>query len=135
MPEPLDESTSARMSLQRTRDTELEMRVRRILHRRGLRYRVDTRPEIDLRTKADLVFRSSRVAVFIHGCFWHRCPEHYSAPKNNASWWDAKTTANRERDVRTVTVLESRSWTVLVFWEHEEPAAIARKIDVTVRGI
>src|SRR4051794_2033798 len=65
----------SRMRLQRSRDTSPEMALRRILHSRGLRYRVDaTLPLRGVRRRADIVFRRARVAVFVDGCFWHGCP-------------------------------------------------------------
>ncbi|MFB9073189.1 hypothetical protein ACFFX0_19090 [Citricoccus parietis] len=64
------------------RDTKPELAVRRLLHARGLRYRVNFRLEQDLRRTADLAFTKARVAVFIDGCYWHGCPEHYTAPRH-----------------------------------------------------
>jgi DNA mismatch endonuclease (patch repair protein) len=62
------------------RDTRPELALRRELHARGLRYRVDTRPDPRLRGRADLLFRRYRVAVYVDGCFWHGCPEHGVLP-------------------------------------------------------
>src|SRR5579875_2994608 len=63
-----------RMQLQRTRDTAPELAIRRLLHARGLRYRVDVSPLPGLRRRADIVFGPAKVAVFVDGCFWHGCP-------------------------------------------------------------
>jgi DNA mismatch endonuclease (patch repair protein) len=76
---------SNRMGRVRRRDTAAEVRIRKALHRRGLRYRVDYAP-LGGRNRADIVFTCSRIAVFIHGCFWHRCTEHGTLPKANADW-------------------------------------------------
>ena len=65
------------------RDTRPELLLRHELHAMGLRYRVDARPLLDLNRRADLVFRPAKVAVFVHGCFWHGCSEHYYAPATN----------------------------------------------------
>jgi DNA mismatch endonuclease (patch repair protein) len=122
----------------RARDTGPELRLRSALHRRGLRYRVHRRVEPDVRCTADIVFRSARVAVFVDGCFWHRCPEHAILPKGNAAWWSEKLRANVERDHRNDAALLNRGWMVIRVWEHEdvEDAAerIARMIDYRRRS-
>ena len=105
----------------RDRDTLPELRVRRAVHASGLRYRVSTRPVADLRISADMVFRRSRVAVFIDGCFWHGCPEHSSTPRTNVEYWAAKIAANRDRDARAGRLLAAAGWTVVRVWEHEDP--------------
>src|SRR5687768_248615 len=87
-----------RMETTRRRDTKPEVLLRSQLHRAGLRYRVDRAPVRGMRSRADLVFAAARVAVFVHGCFWHGCPLHATWPKANADWWRAKILANRERD-------------------------------------
>src|SRR5688572_25854153 len=76
-----------RMAATRQRDTPKELALRRALFRQGLRYRVDARPVPDTRRRADIVFRRSKVAVYVHGCFWHRCPLHGTTPKSNSDWW------------------------------------------------
>ena len=118
----------ARMSRQRSRDTGPELALRRELHRRGLRYRVDRRPEPDLRTRADLVFPRARVVVFVDGCFWHRCPEHHTEPTANAQWWRRKLDANQARDRATDATLTERGWTVIRVWEHEDPNTAADRV-------
>jgi DNA mismatch endonuclease, patch repair protein len=78
-------------------DTEPEIRLRSLVHKAGLRYAIDVRPESDLNRRADLVFRAAKVAVFVNGCFWHGCPKHYSPPKSNKRYWSEKVRRNRER--------------------------------------
>ena len=112
----------------RGRDTGPEMAVRRAVHAMGLRYRVGVRPVQTLRRTADLVFTRQRVAVFIDGCFWHGCPVHYTVAKTNASYWSDKVVRNRERDNETNDALLASGWTVLRFWEHDDPAAVAQAI-------
>lgn len=111
-----------------TRDTPAELAVRRILHGRGLRYRVDIRPEPSIRRRADVVFTRAKVAVFIDGCFWHRCPAHGRAPKTHAEWWSEKLEANAQRDRDTDERLRAAGWTVVRVWEHEPPMAAADRI-------
>lgn len=133
-PTPVDIATSRRMSRQRTRDTEPEMLLRRELHRRGLRYRVDAALPGLPRRRADVLFPRAKVAVFVDGCFWHGCPEHKTAPTSNGAWWAAKLARNIERDRETDAHLRSSGWTVLRFWEHEDIEHAATDIDQIIRG-
>ena len=116
------------MVANRRRDTQPELRVRRILHAAGLRYRVDVAPLHGLRSRADIVFTKQRVAVFIDGCFWHGCPTHAVAPKANADYWGPKLARNRARDLEVSMRLTEGGWDVLRFWEHEPPEDVARVI-------
>src|SRR5688572_8156631 len=95
-----------RMKATRRRDTSCELALRSIVHRLGLRYRVDL-PLPGTRRRGDLVFTTARVAVFVDGCFWHGCPRHATAPKANAAWWREKLDANRRRDRDTVRRLSA----------------------------
>lgn len=115
------------------RDTPFEIAVRKRTHALGLRFRVDHRLPGVTRARPDLVFPGRRVAVFLDGCFWHSCPEHRSTPRTNRDWWIAKLGANVERDERHRSELEAAGWTVLRFWEHEDPAAVAADIEAAVR--
>ena len=81
------EATRKKMRGNRSRDTSPELRVRSLVHRRGLRYRVAQRPIPTLRRTADLVFRRAKVAVNVDGCFWHGCEQHYKEPKTNTEYW------------------------------------------------
>ena len=121
----------ARMVRQRRRDTRPEMAIRRLLHARGLRYRVDAVLP-GMRRRADLVFSSARIAVFIDGCFWHGCPDHGTQPKNNAAWWAEKIASNVKRDRDTDQRLTVDGWTVLRIWEHEAPELAAEKVAAAV---
>jgi DNA mismatch endonuclease (patch repair protein) len=132
-PTPVDATTSRRMSRQRTRDTEPEMLLRRELHRRGLRYRVDASLPGLPRRRADVLFTRARVAVFVDGCFWHGCPVHKTAPTTNGAWWAAKLARNIERDRETDAHLRSLGWMVLRVWEHENITHAATDIEQIVR--
>ncbi|MEV5525667.1 very short patch repair endonuclease [Streptomyces prunicolor] len=116
----------------RSRDTKPEWLIRRLVHAQGLRYRVSVRPLPDLRRTADLVFRPAKVAVFVDGCYWHGCPEHYVPPRTNSGYWSEKVVRNVERDRDTDQRLSDAGWFVLRFWEHEASAACADKIAETV---
>lgn len=112
------------------RDTKPELALRSLLHRAGARFRVDfpIRPGGGRPVRPDVVFPRRRVAVYVDGCFWHNCPIHGTRPATNREYWDAKLDANRERDARTTRALEADGWTVLRFWEHEEPADAAEVV-------
>lgn len=101
------------------RDTSLEWNIRRRLHAAGFRYRVDYAPIVDLRRRADVVFPKIRLAIYVDGCFWHGCPDHYTPPKSNQYFWQTKVNKNQARDRDTDTRLTQAGWTVLRFWEHQ----------------
>lgn len=126
---------SRRMSVVRKRDNHPEMAVRRLLHAAGLRYRVAWPVPGQRRRTIDIAFTRRRLAVYIDGCFWHGCPLHGTSPKANASWWAEKIAANRARDADVTAQLQSLGWTVLRFWEHEDPAAVAAAIADAVRSV
>lgn len=129
---PSSPGVSARMSRQGRRDTAPELAVRRLLHAAGHRYRVNAPvPGIPRRT-IDIVFGKAKVAVFLDGCFWHGCPEHATRPKSNAEWWQQKLDRNMARDRDTTTRLRDTGWTVLRFWEHEDPAVVAARVAAAV---
>lgn len=122
------------MQLQKDRDTAPELALRRELHRRGLRYRLD-RPIISgTRRRADIVFGPARVAVFVDGCFWHGCPEHGRRQHEiNAWYWPGKIGGNMARDADTNERLGSAGWVVLRVWEHEDPVLAANRVERAVR--
>lgn len=121
------------MAAQATRDTSPELLLRRELHSRGLRYRVNIRPEVALRRSADIVFTKAKVAVFVDGCFWHSCPEHGTVPTANRHWWGQKLSANAARDRDTDAELRAAGWTVIRCWEHEDPRLVADAVELVVR--
>ena len=105
--------TSRRMASVRQRDTLAEIELRKILHARGLRYRLHAVLLTKPRRTVDIVFPGSRVAVFVDGCFWHGCPEHGSWPKSNADFWREKIETNRARDADTDLRLRTLGWEVI----------------------
>lgn len=131
-PQPRDAATRRRFESQRQRDTAPEMQLRRELHRRGLRYRVDHPIPVPCR-RADVVFTRQRVAVFVDGCYWHGCREHATEPKNNAGWWRRKLDTNIERDRDTDRRLEAAGWVVIRVWEHEDPEEAAHAVEAALR--
>lgn len=127
-------AVSQRMSSVRRRDTKPEVDVRRILHARGLRYRVAYPVPGMTRRSIDIAFTKVKVAVFLDGCFWHGCPKHGTQPHANADWWAAKFRRNEVRDAETDDVLCAAAWRVLRFWEHEDPRLVADRICSVVKA-
>ena len=129
------ERRSRNMSKVRGKDTAPELRVRRVAHRMGLRFRLHRK---DLPGKPDLVMPKHRLAVFVHGCFWHRhegCGRA-STPSTRADFWQAKFDANVARDRRQIAALERLGWRVVVLWECEsrDEVAIAARLRAAVAG-
>ena len=121
-------AASRRMSAARRRDTGPEVRLRRTLFARGLRYRVAFPVPGQRRRTIDIAFTRAKVAVFIDGCFWHGCPAHGTSPRANSEWWSVKLRANQDRDRDTDRLLTELGWTVVRVWEHESTTAAARRI-------
>ena len=122
------------MSTLARRDTSPELALRRELHARGLRYRVQLKVPGNKRRTIDIAFTRARLAVYLDGCFWHGCPEHGRRPHTNRDWWDWKIARNQERDRSTDDELGKLGWEVLRFWEHEAPASAADKVMERYRG-
>jgi len=112
----------------RSRDTVPELALRRLLYAAGLRYRVDRAPLPGLRRRADIVFGRAKVAVFVDGCYWHGCPEHYVPPKTNPEYWNPKIAGNMARDRDTDARLAAVGWLVLRFWAHQDAAECAEEV-------
>jgi DNA mismatch endonuclease (patch repair protein) len=127
---PLDAATSARLRRQPRSATKPEVVLRRELHRRGLRFRVN---HPGLPGRPDVAFTRARIAVFVDGCFWHACPEHGTLPRNNREWWQAKLDRNVTRDRAKDAALTSLGWTVLHVWEHEAAEAAADRVEAEWR--
>jgi DNA (cytosine-5)-methyltransferase 1 len=127
-PPATDKRTQRRMKGQARRDTKPEILLRKALASRGLRYRVDHAPVPGIRSKADIVFPRAKLAVFVHGCFWHGCPEHSRPTKSNTKWWASKIAANRKRDAETYDLLVAAGWQVERVWEHEAPEDAGERI-------
>lgn len=99
----------------RAKDTSCEVRFRKRLFARGLRYRLHA----NLPGRPDIVFPAARVAVFVDGCFWHRCAEHCRIPATNRAYWERKIARNRERDAEADAALRAMGWRPIRIWEHE----------------
>lgn len=138
-PEPARVSPGGRltekMSTLARRDTKPELDLRRALHARGLRYRLQLAVPGNRRRKIDLVFARARIAVFVDGCYWHGCPEHGTRPVTNREWWDWKIERNKARDADTNRLLGDQGWTVVRIWEHEDAQEAAVRIEALVRRL
>lgn len=113
---------SERMSRIRGKNTRPEIKIRKILHRLGLRYRLHA---VNLPGTPDLVFPRFKTIVFVHGCFWHNhspC-KSFKTPKSNTAYWADKFKKNVARDSQAKQALETLGWRVLVVWECELSSA------------
>jgi DNA mismatch endonuclease (patch repair protein) len=130
-PRPSSEVVRKFMSDLRTSNTKPELRLRSVLHARGLRYRLHRK---DLPGRPDIVFVGARVVVFVDGCFWHGCPIHRVQPKANAGFWQNKVEENRQRDRRNDRLLQEMGWEVIHVWEHEDVEEAANRIEQCLPG-
>ncbi|MEN5145031.1 very short patch repair endonuclease [Brevundimonas diminuta] len=112
------EKRSAVMRRVKGRDTAPEMKVRRLLRGAGIGYRLGG---CGLPGRPDVVMKGRRIALFVHGCFWHGhdCSRGARQPRSNAEYWIAKIDRNRARDARVTAELEAAGWRVLTVWECE----------------
>lgn len=112
------EQRSRVMGRVKGKNTKPEMKVRRLAHALGYRFRLHRK---DLPGSPDLVFPGRGKVIFVHGCFWHGhdCPRGSRQPKQNAEYWRAKIARNVERDRQAVDALEDQGWSVLTLWECE----------------
>ena len=122
------EKRSAVMRRVKGRDTTPELKVRRALTALGVRYRLNRK---DLPGSPDIVMAGRRLAIFVHGCFWHGhdCARGSRVPKANRDYWLAKVTRNKARDVAADAALTARGWRVETIWEcdlKDDPALKAR---------
>ncbi len=110
------EERSRNMARIKGTNTKPEVYIRSLLHRRGMRYRVNYSP---VEGKPDLYFSRYKVAMFVHGCYWHRhkgCPYAYT-PKSNVEFWNKKLEGNRKHDEQVVSDLKDKGIRVLIVWE------------------
>lgn len=119
-PKPTSTAVSKRMRRNPRRDTAPEIALRSALHAQGVRFRKDLPVRLASRVvRPDIAFARARVAVFVDGCFWHRCPLHGDVPRANSEYWGPKLERNVERDRIVDRALAEEGWTVVRAWEHE----------------
>lgn len=130
------------MAAVRSKNTGPEVRLRKAVWHRGLRFFTPSGwtklTGQRLVGAPDLIFARVKIAVFVDGCFWHGCPEHYTLPEDNRDFWKAKLDRNRTRDAKVNRDLEAKGWTVLRFWEHDlrkkNVAGVVELIEKAVRS-
>lgn len=117
-PVPAKESVSKVMSANKARNTKPEILLRKALYQNGLKgYRLNWKK---VPGSPDIAFPGRRIAVFVHGCFWHRCPIcNLKMPKSNQAFWSQKFAKNVERDRTKQEQLQAMGWQVIVVWECE----------------
>ena len=119
---------SYNMSMIRAKNTKPEIRLRKAISLAGIRgYRLHYK----LPGKPDIVFPSRRIAVFVDGCFWHKCPKCFIIPQTHKSFWKKKIETNVSRDKEVNLLLKKSGWRVFRFWEHtlcKSPEQAAIKI-------
>jgi DNA mismatch endonuclease, patch repair protein len=121
------------MSRNPRRDTRPEVALRRQLHGRGLRFRIDLPLRLEgLTVRPDVVFPRWRIAIFLDGCFWHGCPKHGNTPARNRDYWAPKLRRNADRDLRINAALSRAGWHVIRAWEHENPNEVAALVTDTL---
>lgn len=126
-----EEQRSYCMSQIKASNTKPEIFLRKALWRLGYRYRVKNR----LPGKPDVVFPLYRIVVFVDGCFWHKCPDHFVQPKTRASFWQSKIDANVERDHKNSETLKSQGWRVIRIWEHEIRSSLEDSVARVVKAL
>lgn len=124
------ELRSRTMRAVRSKDTTPELKLRRLLHRAGYRFRLHRK---DLAGSPDLAFPGRKAVIFVHGCFWHGhdCRRGARVPKSNADYWRVKIARNVVRDARSLKALQAAGWSATVVWECElkdTDATLARVI-------
>lgn len=120
-------SRSENMARIRGKNTEPERRLRSALWAAGLRYRLHARTPVG---RPDVVFAGQRVAVFVDGCFWHGCPQHYVRPRSREGFWREKLAENVERDRQQTKTLEAAGWRVVRVWEHAVFETLEDLVDI-----
>ncbi|GAA4326161.1 hypothetical protein GCM10023149_28810 [Mucilaginibacter gynuensis] len=129
-PVPAKVATSRVMSANKAKDTKPELLLRKALFQRGIRgYRLNWK---NVPGRPDIAFPGKKVAIFVHGCFWHRCPTcNLTLPKSNQDFWSQKFTKNVDRDRAKRDQLIAMNWKVITVWECE----LKKNITDTVNNI
>lgn len=131
IPEPSSEAVSHAMKGNKGRDTKPELRLRRLLREAGY-------PGYRLHWKQapghpDIAYPGRKIAIFVNGCFWHRCPYCQPAtPKSHTDYWERKFELNQERDARKTRELEAVGWTVVTVWECQLRTAEVRVVQEVI---
>lgn len=128
------EQRSYAMSRIRARgNAATELRMVGVLRSAGI---TGWRRHVAMHGKPDFVFQKERVAIFVDGCFWHRCPRCFRLPTTNVEYWEQKTRRNSERDRRTTNELQVAGWRVLRVWQHSlrHPTRVAQRVKTALEA-
>ncbi|MBI5224833.1 very short patch repair endonuclease [Candidatus Micrarchaeota archaeon] len=101
-----------------------ELKIRKKLKKNGVNYSLKS----TLPGRPDLIIPDVKLAIFVDGCFWHKCPRCYRPPKSNKKYWNPKINSNAIRDKRVTSKLKRARWAVLRIWEHEIQTNVDRSI-------
>jgi DNA mismatch endonuclease (patch repair protein) len=115
----------------RQRSTSAELRVQAVLRKKAIRF---TANGSGLPGSPDFI-AEGRLAVFVDGCFWHGCPQHFVLPRNNRSWWRTKILTNRRRDRSKDRLLRSRGYSVIHIWEHDSLDRVEERLLMALRSL
>jgi len=115
MTDTVDKNTRSKiMASIKSQGTKMELAVKPVLEALGFEYQ----PK-DVFGKPDFAHKEQMIAVFLDGCFWHGCLEHYNEPGTNSKFWADKIAANKKRDLAATNLLEGSGWRVIRIWEHD----------------
>ena len=103
------------MSRIKSKWTKPELKVRNYL--KSIKIKHIMHPKIE--GHPDIIIPEKKIAVFIHGCFWHKCKKCYKQPKTNVKYWVTKIKCNVARDKKNISNLKKKGWDVIVLWEHD----------------
>lgn len=119
----------------RSKGTKPELLIRKALYAAGFRYRLNDK---NLPGKPDIVLKKYKLAIFVHGCFWHshKACRYFTIPKTRTEWWVKKLKKNQENDKNAITELKRRGWRIKVIWECElKPAKIEKTTTKLLKNI
>ena len=109
------EQRSRTMSRIRSKWTAQEKKFHNYLRFKKIKHKMHPK----IAGSPDIIIPEGKIAIFLHGCFWHKCPFHYKAPKSNRNYWLPKIEKNVERDKRNINILRKNGWKVVRIWEHK----------------
>lgn len=133
MTDPLNkEQRRKNMQAIKSKESKLELAVRKELWQRGVRYRKNVR---NLMGVPDIAIKKHKLVVFLDSCFWHGCPEHGVIPRRNKEFWESKIKRNIDRDKEVTNYYLLRNWNVLRFWEHEIRSNLKGVVDMIISSI
>ncbi len=119
---------SDRMRRVRQHSTAPELGIARELTSRGMEFQSDVSPFEGERSRPDFVIPRHQLALYVDGCFWHGCPEHFTLPRTQSDWWASKVSSNRQRDAAAFLRLTAAGWKVVRVWAHEDPADVVASV-------